>query len=182
VKTSKSLLILCISAILYCNPTTKPEVYSPPDISGEFTSTAYGCSNFSVYKSNVLKSKWIIMEAKLDSLALSTDFKTFSISTSLSYLTVHYDYYSINKDSTQQDNFIYCNDAIEANAQKPEVWNAIDGFVDVKRSEIDSSGIFDEYSVTVRLRNIHLVNSRNADMLFIKELYFDSILVGWLPG
>jgi hypothetical protein len=182
VKTSKTSLLYYIAVILCCNPATKPVVHNPPDISGEITSPASGCSNFTVCKSNSLKSKWIIVKANRDSLAVTTEFKMFSINTSASNLVVHYDCYSINKDSTRQYNFIYCNDAIEGNAQSPEVWNAVDGFVDIKRSEIDSSGIFYDYSVTVKLRNIRFVNPVKTDTVFLKELDLDSGKVGWLPS
>jgi hypothetical protein len=181
-KISKKSLFLCISAILFCNPATKPIVYTPSDISGEITAPASGCSNFTVCKSNSLKSKWIIVKANRDSLAVTTEFKTFSINASGSNLTVHYDYYSINKDSTRQHNFAYCDDAMEVNAQNPEVWNAIDGSVAMKRSEIDSSGIDADYSVTVKLRNIRFVNPVKTDTVFLKELDLDTVKVGWLPG
>jgi len=182
VKISKTSLLFYCAAILCCNPATKPGVPNPPDISGEITSHASGCSNFTVCKSNSLKSKWIIVEANRGSLGVTTESKTFSINTSASNLTVHYDYYSINKDSTRQQNFIYCNDAIEVSAQNPEVWNAIDGFVDLKRSEINSSGIDADYTVTVKLRNIRFVNPAKTDTVFLKELDLDSVKVGWLPG
>jgi hypothetical protein len=183
-KICKASLYLCISAILYCSPPTKPEVHTPPDITGVFTSPANGCgnSNFIAYKSNSLKSKWIIVKANRDSLAMTTEFKTFIINTSLSQLTVHYDYYSINKDSTRQHNFAYCDDAMEVKAQIPESWNAIDGSVDMKRSEIDSSGIFYDFSVTVHLRDVRLVNPAKTDTVFLKELNLDTVRVGWMPG
>jgi hypothetical protein len=181
-KTSKTTLLFYIAAILCCNPVTKPVVQTAPDISAEITAPAAGCSNFSLSKSNSLKSKWIIVEADRDSLALTTEFKTFSITTPFSHLAVHYDYYSINKDSTRQHNYMYCNDAIESSWQSPEVWNAIDGFVDIKRSGIDSSGFFSDYSVTVKLRNIRFVNPARTDTVFLKELYLDTVRVGWLPG
>jgi hypothetical protein len=181
-KTSRISLFLCSSVILFCNPITKPEMHTLPDISGEITAPASGCSNFTVCKSNNLRSKWIIVKANRDSLALTTESKMFAINPSFPPLTVQYDYYSINKDSIRQHNFAYCDDAMEVTAQKPEVWNAIDGSVNIKRSEIDSSGIFDNYSVTVKLRNIRFVNPAKTDTIFLKELDLDTVKVGWLPG
>lgn len=181
-ETVKSAIIFCILFLIYCTPTTKPVPQSQSDISGEFTFPASGCSNFSVYISNSLKSKWIVVGANRDSLGLSTDFKTFEIDNSLRNLVVHYDYYSINKDSARQQYFSYCNDVMDQSAQSPEVWDAIDGFVDIKRSEIHPSGIFNYYSVTLKLRNIHFVDSLKTDTLFLKELEMDTVGVGWLPG
>ena len=171
-----------IISLILCTPATKPVPQSQIDISGEFTSTPSGCSNFNVYISNRLKSKWIAVDANRDSLGLSTEFKTFVIDKSLRNLAVHYDYYSINKDSTRQQYFLYCNDVWDPGAQSPEVWKAIDGFIDIKRSEIQPSGIFNLYSVTLKLRNIHFVDSLKTDTLFLKELEMDSVEVGWLPG
>lgn len=176
------LAILGISLLLSCTPTTKSVAQSQIDISGEFTSPPSGCSNFSSYISNRLKSKWIAVDANQSLLGLSTNFKTFPIGISNPNVLVHYDYYSINKDSIKQQNFIYCNDVWETGAQSPEVWKAIDGFIDIKRSEIQSSGIFNLYSVTMKLRNIHFVDSLKTDTLFLKEMEMDSVEVGWFPG
>ena len=176
------LSILGISLLLSCNQATKPVLQDGQDISGEFTSIPSGCGNFGVYASNSLLSKWLVVDAIRDSLELSTNFKTFPIGISNHNVTVHYDYYSINKDSIKQQNFIYCNDVWALGAQSPEVWKAIDGFIDIKRSEIQSTGIFNLYSVTLKLRNIHFVDSLKTDTLFLKELEMDSVEVGWLPG
>jgi hypothetical protein len=168
-----------ILSLIFCTPTTKPVPQSQIDISGEFTAPPSGCSNFSVYTSNRFKSKWIVVDASLD---LSTNFKTFALGIPFNNINVHYDYYSINKDSTRQQYFLYCNDVGNPGAQSPEVWKAIDGFIDIKRSEIQPSGIFNLYSVTLKLRNIHFVDSLKTDTLFLKELEMDSVAVGWLPG
>jgi hypothetical protein len=176
------LSILGISLLLSCNQATKPVLQDGQDISGEFTSIPSGCGNFGVYASNSLLSKWLVVDAIRDSLELSTNFKTFPIGISNHNVTVHYDYYSINKDSIKQQNFIYCNDVWDPGAQSPEVWKAIDGFLYIKRSEIQSTGIFNLYSVTLKLRNIHFVDSLKTDTLFLKELEMDSVEVGWLPG
>lgn len=174
-------IIAGILSLVFCTPTTKPVPQSQIDISREFTSPASGCSNFSAYISNRLKSKWIAVDANQSSLGLSTNFKTFPIGILNSNVLVHYDYYSINKDSTRQQYFFYCSDVGDTGAQNPEVWKAIDGFIDIKRSEIQASGI-NLYSVTLKLRNIHFVDSLKTDTLFLKELQMDSVEVGWLPG
>jgi hypothetical protein len=181
-KTINYSITISILFFLFCTPTTKPVQQSQLDISGEFTSAPSGCSNFSVNISNGSKSKWIVVDANRDSLDLSTEYKTFVVDNSLHNLVVHYDYYSINKDGTKQQNIRYCNDVWAPDAQNPEVWNAIDGLIDIKRSEIQSSGIFNLYSVTLKLRNIHFVDSLKMDTLFLKELEMDSVEVGWLPG
>jgi hypothetical protein len=38
------------------------------------------------------------------------------------------------------------------------------------------------YSITLKLRNIHFVDSLKTGTLFLKELEMDSVEVGWLPG
>jgi hypothetical protein len=180
--TFQGVITAGIISLVFCTPTTKPVPQSQLDISGEFSSPPSGCSNFSVYISNRLKSKWIAVDANQSLLDLSTDFKTFTIGIPFYNINVHYDYYSINKDSTRQQYFLYCNDVGDPDAQSPEVWKAIDGFIDVKRSEIQPSGIFNLYSVTLKLRNIHFVDSLKMDTLFLKELEMDTVAVGWLPG
>jgi hypothetical protein len=52
----------------------------------------------------------------------------------------------------------------------------------MKRSEIDSSGIDANYSVTVKLRNIRFVNPAKTDTVFLKEFDLDTVKVGWPPG
>lgn len=181
----KAVPVICLCAIAYfcsCNLTNPSQTPGEKDISAEFTSAPSGCGNFTVYKSNALKSKWIIIETYQDPLTFSTSFVTVKIDSSLRNYDVHYDYYSVNKDSTIQYGFKYCNDVLFANAQMPDVWKAINGTIEIKRSEIDSSGFFHNYSVTVKLKDAHFVDSLKTDTIFIHEMQFDTVKVGWLPG
>jgi hypothetical protein len=178
-----SVCSLCVVVSFYfCNSPSQTVNPNDKDISAEFTSGALGCGNFIVYKSNAVQSKWIVIEASLDPLALSTEFRTFHIDSSLHDYNIHYDYYPVNKDSTVQSNFMYCNDIVFANDKMPEVWSAIDGSIEIKRSDIDTSGFIHPYAVTVKLLNVHLIDSLKTDTLFIRHMQFDSVQVGWLPG
>jgi hypothetical protein len=181
----KAAPVLCLCAIAYfcsCNPIIPSQGPSEKDISAEFTSAPSGCGNFVVYKSNALQSKWIVIETFQDPLTFPTSFVTVTIDSSLHNYNVHYDYYSVNKDSRIQTNFMYCNDMIFPNDQIPDVWKAINGTLEIKRSEIDTTGFIHNYSVTVKLKGAHFVDSLKTDTIFIREMQFDTVQVGWLPG
>jgi hypothetical protein len=181
----KAIPVLCLCVLAFfctCNTINPSPSPSEKDISAEFTSAASGCGNFVVYKSNALKSKWIVVETLQDPKAFSTSFVSVTIDSSLHNYNVHYDYYPINKDSTVQSNFTYCNDILFPNDQLPEVWKAINGTIEIKRSQIDTAALFHNYSVTVRLENAHFVDSLRTDTIFIREMQFDTVRVGWLPG
>ncbi len=182
----RSPIGLCVVMVacwaMNCN-VNGPSVNKENDISGFITASAQGCSDFSVYKSDSLKSKWIIVGANADSLHISGEPRRFDLKTESKYLHVHYDYYSINKDGTKQFNFIYCNDVWEVNAQMPRVFKAIDGYADISRSASVVYGPFhEEYKVTVKLQSVHLVDSLGTDTVYLKSLDMDSVIVGWLPG
>ena len=179
----KSVMNFCLAVFIYftvsCAPTS---VSSSADISASITSSAQGCGNFIVYRSDSLKSKWVVVDANLDSLSLSESPKEFDLKNESSFLFVHYDFYLINKDGTKQLNFIYCNDVLFNNSQMPQVFKAIDGYAHIFRSPIETNGFFKNYRVTVKLRSVHFVDSLGKDTVFLKALTIDSVHVGWLPG
>jgi hypothetical protein len=118
----------------------------------------------------------------MDSLNISAESKEFDLKNESPFLFVYYDFYSINKDGIKQSNFIYCNDVIEANAQMPQVFKAIDGHAEIFRSEIKVMGIFRDYRAWVKLRSVHFVDTLGRDTVYLKQLNIDSVRVGWLPG
>jgi hypothetical protein len=181
----KTVLVACLCAIAcFCSCTSTAPSPSPgeKDISAEFTSAPEGCGNFVVYKSNALKSKWIVIETFQNPLTFSTNFAAVPIDSSTHDYDVHYDYYSANKDSMVQTNFMYCNDVVFPNDQMPAVWKAINGTLEIKRSEIDTTGFIHNYSISVILKDAHFVDSLRTDTVFIHEMQFDTVRVGWLAG
>jgi hypothetical protein len=182
-KFTKNILAACIAAPLFlalnCGVTAPS---SHQDISGLITSSGQGCGNFEVYRTDTLKSRWVIVYAQMDSLHISETAKEFDLKNTSPFLSVHFDYYSINKDETKQLSFIYCNDALDPNAQAPQRFKAIDGYAKISRSPLDTSGFFDTYNVTVQLQSVHFVDSLTGQTAFLKELTIDSVPVGWYQG
>lgn len=180
----KYFLIFIFSiAFLSCNDSEKivyeyPDGISKPDTLIE----SYGCGNIFVYQFlDSLKALTVWINAK--EFSLTKKRQDIDLSASNSNLVVVLEIAGIDPDSVY---FNFCNDITYPNEGITTKYKATSGKLSFSVSE---DNLITEpiwkifYYVTIRIKDLHLLNQGNNDEIIIRdEIVFWNVGVGWLPG
>jgi hypothetical protein len=170
-KTQIIWLILALASIS-CNKENKK-----PDL--KFTGEAKGCSSFVVYKFNGSINESIAVTGIRDSLNLTTSEKSFDLQ------TVNSNNLKIEIKRFDGDASGYHCDDIADNAPKViSTWTGINGTVKiqiVQDSIATNPQGKPEYKISVILEKVNFQNDNDKNV-FIDNIEFKEVYVGWLPG
>ena len=145
------------------------------DQSGKFTAKSLGCSNFQVYKPDSSQMEYLVVVSNGDSLGIDTIMKEYDISET-HHLSIRIDRYS----NPSPDCLPYCNDVRCENDSIVKVYTARSGTAQLFRTQKVKGVTSDYYYINMRLENVRL--NSGEEEIYLKEVDFDSVFVGWLPG
>lgn len=168
----KFLLPLLCAALLSCS--TDPEDLTP---GLSYKTESGGCASVTVFKSNSAGTEYIVVWANRDSLGLSTTPRTFDIGSATPGLSAKIDMYASRPDQP-----FYCSDVLNANDPKPATWKALSGRVTIVVSNDVPAPFNETYQTTVKLENVLFQSPDGTRKVTLKELSFENVAVGWLPG
>jgi len=165
-----------------CKEENNNNITISVDSSEIFESTSNGCSNFKVYKSNKSNSKVIVVEVNSDKLEIVTSTQIFDIAKHNENINIFLDYYPDNETETKQPWYPYCDDVMYQDYKDPQKWTATKGTIEISRSEDYEQWGQTSYDVTVRIKEVYLYDVNNENEIYIKDLLFEDVRVGWYPG
>jgi hypothetical protein len=171
--------IAAAALVLQCGDSGNGPDALPRDVSASITSTALGCSNFTVYRRDSLMSQFVVVSGDTGILGITTEYKSFDLALDSVAPHVYYDVYPVNKDSTVSTCFNYC-DPTPCTVPLVERWYGEAGTVEIKRGEIAVGAMLPTYKLAVRLLDVQLRGPDGATAR-ISAMSFDSVVVGWLP-
>lgn len=146
---------------------------NPVDPQG-FSGRTGGCGNFMVYTFNNDLTDAVVVQADASQLGLDLTPREFSLPHSA---------FDVRIDRFSGPAYAhYCDDVLESTEPKvTRSWKAVSGTVRVAAGDAPQPGSWDTYPVFVSLHNVTF-QDQFGDQVFIKELDFGSVVVGWLPG
>lgn len=145
------------------------------DQSGRFNTKSLGCSNFQVYKPDSSQMEYLVVVSNGDSLGIDTIMKEYDLSET-HRLSIHIDSYS----KPNPNCLSYCNDVRCENDSIVKVYTARSGTATVIRTQKVKGSTSDYFYMNIRLENVKL--NSGEEEIYLKEVDFDSVFVGWLPG
>ncbi len=170
---ASTVLVLKNPYIMSSISQTSPS--SQYDISKHFLQ-AQGCSNFVVYQTDEEDTMGIAVFVDKDALNLSPEATVFDIEeTDGGHVMV-----SLIEGKAVSSG--YCNDVIENDFKRNKQLVAKQGEVTISISKSNTE-LDEAYTTTVVLRKIYFSEEDGSDSnMFISELVFRDVSVGWLPG
>jgi hypothetical protein len=145
------------------------------DRSGEFNTKSLGCGNFQVYKPDSSYSEYLVVVSNGDSLGIDTVMNEYDIAKTHG-LSVYIDRYS----NPNPECLSYCNDVMCENDSIIKVYRATSGIAEIIRTKKNKGATSDYFYINIKLKNVKLNGGEGE--IFLKEVDFDSVFVGWLPG
>jgi hypothetical protein len=143
----------------------------------QFSSTSLGCASFLVYKMNDEKDMAIAVRGNREKLNLSTTEKEFNLN------GLNTDDLSVEiREFTPDSRGYYCDCVFEGEVLG--LWRSMSGKVKIKIvqdyvDDIQSGGAI--YKIEVKIDDVMLIGNRTS-IIFIKQLEFNDVSVGWFPG
>ncbi len=145
------------------------------DISTQLVNTG-GCSNFTVYKTSLDNSLGVEVIVNTKLLGGSTREMTFSLDTTDPVVV------SVVLKKGVNLSQLYCNDVEEPEQSPHEQYQGRVGKVTIDSIEEQASQD-STYLVNVTLHDINFFAEDGSEVLeYIRELSFNNVKVGWLPG
>jgi hypothetical protein len=157
------------------NPTPAPVPVPPTPAPQSWNGSPAGCGNFTVYRSDSTKQKYLVIQAQRDDLGIAQlgESVTVQLGPSTKSLVVSVDAYPRVPSETH-----YCSDII-IDPVNPITWPATRGTAKVTITRLGREG--DMYAVTIELRGV-VVRSPSGQLETIPDMTLSDVSVGWLPG
>lgn len=141
-----------------------------------FSNKSKGCGSFELYKLSLDKKVGLYVSGDRKKLGLSKEYQSFEI-TKNEYL-----YISIYEFDGEATSF-YCDDVADDNPNVLNSWKAVAGKVTAKitQDSINVQGPEMTYKMTLKIESTILKDTKN-EIMEIKNIIFEDVLVGWFPG
>ena len=175
--------VISIFVIVFVSCEGSEIVYEYPDgiSKPENLVESHGCGNIFVYQfldSSRVLSAWI----NANEFVLTKKRQDIDLNSSTPNLSVVLEITGNNPDSIY---FNFCNDVALPNMGTTTKYKAVSGRLSFSVSE--DNPIKDpiwqtSYYVTIRIKNLHLLNQETSDEIIINEIVFWNVGVGWMPG
>ncbi len=168
-------LLLLLPALLACEDNA--ESFVIPETS--FTEESYGCLSLTVYKINSANDATLAVIGDRERLNLSSSESVFDLE-EMDESALKVMITQLNKEAISY----HCADFILEDQIVVDEWTGLSGTVKMTIIEDELATNPDgnpEYSVSVQLETLTLENA-NGDKIYLDEVIFSEVYVGWLPG
>lgn len=152
-----------------------------------FAAHARGCRDFFVFKHDENYTTFLIVQGDTDQFLPDTSSTKIDIA-SADALQLYIDVYPVEDGTRSAGCFSYCNDVICGGSEHEFLsdytrWNVLRGTLELRRTEIDTTGFFDRYNVSLHIPEAVFVDENDdSRKISVTDIVFEDVNVGWLPG
>lgn len=173
-------LILILFTVLYFLSCDEQDVVSYPDCISRPDSVVQssGCGNLFVYQF-IDSTKALTVSLNANDLTLTKRCRTFNLSNTDSNIVVQLEIAGNSNDSVYFD---YCSDVIPPNLGVTKKLKATSGILYISASEDNPEINSQPYRVTIKLKDLRLLDSKNNQEIFFNEIVFWDVFIDLLTG
>lgn len=173
-------LILILFTALSFLSCDEQEVVTYPDciFRPDSVVQSSGCGNLFVYQF-IDSTKALTVSLNANDLTLTKRCRTFNLSNADSNIVVQLEIAGNSNDSVYFD---YCSDVIPPNLGVTKKLKATSGILYISASEDNPEINSQPYRVTIKLKDLRLLDSENNQEFFFNEIVFWDVFVALFPG
>ncbi|HHH49865.1 MAG TPA: hypothetical protein ENK52_02675 [Saprospiraceae bacterium] len=140
-----------------------------------FSNKSKGCGSFELYKLSLDKKAGLYVTGDSKKLGLSKEYKSFEITKNNLYISIH-------KFDGKATSF-YCDDVADDDPKVLNMWKAVSGkiFAKITQGSINAQSNEMTYRMTLKIESATLKDAKN-EIIELKDIIFEEVLVGWIPG
>lgn len=175
------ILILLVSVyFISCDEQEIEHIY-PDGVDKPITIIeSSGCGNIFVYQFiDSLRAIKVSINAK--QFNLTKKCQTFSLADLNPHILVQLE---VAEDSPDSICFNFCNDVVHPNQGFNRIIKATSGqlLISVSNDNPVNELSYNPYNVTIRIKDLHLLDLENNQEIYFDNVVFGNVLVGLLPG